>query len=144
MKTIKDIMTREVDYCTILDNSYEAALKMKEKDVGVIPVVNESGAIEGIITDRDIAIRGVASKRPGSSRITEIMTKNVITATPDMTVEEAEELMSEAQIRRLPVIDNGKLAGIVALKDLAVHRETDLAAGMALKAISEDRGEIQQ
>jgi CBS domain-containing protein len=143
MKTLRDIMTASVDTCSPQDNVYEAAVKMKNDDVGVIPVC-ENGSLLGVITDRDIVLRGVAEKKPGSTRITDIMSDKLVTAGPDMGIEEAAQLMSRDQIRRLPVVENNKLVGIVSLGDISVHRESDSKAGHALSGISEERDQLQQ
>jgi CBS domain-containing protein len=136
MSTLRDVMTKDVEYCTPLDNVYEAAVKMKELNVGVVPIC-EDGHLIGVITDRDIAVRGIAEKRSGSLKITDIMSDHLITGTPDMTTEEASKLMAEKQVRRLPVVENSKLVGIVSLGDLAVRNESDEQAGHALTEISE-------
>ncbi|WP_057912851.1 CBS domain-containing protein [Peribacillus muralis] len=142
MTALKDIMSMDVDFCTVEDNIYEAAVKMKEHDVGVIPVL-DNGQLVGVITDRDIVIRCVAGKKPNSTRITDVMSTHLITGTSDMLVDEAEELMGNEQIRRLPIVENGKLIGIIALGDLAIHKQTSSEAGIALSSISEDRDEMQ-
>jgi CBS domain-containing protein len=142
MKKLSDIMTKNVDFVTPLDNVYEVAVKMKNDDVGVIPVC-ENDQLIGVITDRDIVIRGVAEKRPGSTQVTDIMSEDLYTASPDMDVEEAAELMADKQIRRLPVVENNKLVGIVSLGDLAVRKKSDNAAGQALSEVSEQRDQLQ-
>ncbi|MGP4080369.1 CBS domain-containing protein [Pseudalkalibacillus sp. R45] len=136
MKKLREIMTENVDFCTTLDNVYEAAVKMKEDHVGAIPVC-EDDKLVGMITDRDIVIRGVAEKKPNASKITDVMSNEIITGTPDMEIEEAVKLMSKHEIRRLPIVEQSKLVGIVSLGDLAIHYESDQQAGMALTEISE-------
>ncbi|SDY77119.1 CBS domain-containing protein [Evansella caseinilytica] len=140
MKKLRDIMTTDVEICKPEDNVFEAAVKMKEHDCGAIPIC-EGKQLMGMITDRDIVIRGVAEKRPNSTQVTEIMTERLLTAEPDMTVDEAAKIMADKQIRRLPVVENNQLVGIVALGDLAVHRTTDEIAGYALSEISESEQE---
>lgn len=129
-------MTKNVDYCTTLDNVYEAAVKMKNDHVGAIPVC-ENDQLVGMITDRDIVIRGVAEKKPNASKITDIMSDHIVTGTPDMTVDEALDLMCKHEIRRLPIVEQNRLAGIISLGDLAMHRESNQQAGVALTDISE-------
>lgn len=136
MKSIREIMTSNVDYCTTLDNVYEAAVKMAEGDVGAIPVC-EDGKLVGVLTDRDIAIRCVAGKKPGSTKITDVMTKEPITISLETPIMEAEELMAEKQIRRLFVVEQESLIGIVSLGDFAIHKATNMAAAHALTEISE-------
>ena len=136
MTILRGIMTTNVDYVTPLDNVYEVALKMKEDDVGIIPVC-EDGTLLGVITDRDLVVEGIAEKRPGSTKVTDVMHQNVVTANPDTTEEEAAAIMADHQIRRLPILENGKLVGIVSLGDLAVSYSGTNEAGDALQVISE-------
>lgn len=142
MEKIRDIMTKDVECCTLLDNVYEVAVKMKELNVGAIPIVNNEKLV-GMITDRDIVIRGVAERHPGSTKVEDIMSDKLITVSPDTTTQEAAKLMSEHQIRRLPVVENEKLVGIIALGDFAVRKLTDEQAGQALSEISEPGNQIQ-
>ena len=142
METIKDIMTKEVECCSLLDNIYEVAVKMKDLNVGAIPIVDEEKLV-GMITDRDIVIRGVAEKNPGSTKVEEIMSDHLVTVTPETTTDEAAQLMAEHQIRRLPVVEGENLIGIVSLGDLATNQLTDEQAGDALSDISEQNNHIQ-
>lgn len=136
MEYVRDVMTSDVEYCTPLDNVYEVAVKMKELNVGAIPIC-ENDHLLGMITDRDIVIRGVAEKRPNSSKVTDIMSEHLITVEPDTSIEEAAKIMAKHQIRRLPIVDNGRLVGICSLGDLATHEGSDDDAGYALSEISE-------
>lgn len=136
MDKMKDVMTKNVDCCTLLDNVYEVAVKMKELNVGAVPIVDNEKLV-GMITDRDIVIRGVAERHPGSTKVEDIMSDKLITVSPDTDVKEAAKLMAEHQIRRLPVVENEKLVGIVSLGDLAVRDASDESAGQALSDISE-------
>lgn len=136
MEKIRDIMTKDVECCTLLDNVYEVAVKMKELNVGAIPIVDKDNLV-GMITDRDIVIRAVAERHPGSTKVEDIMSDKLFTITPDATTNEAAKLMAEHQIRRLPVVEGDKLVGIVALGDFAVRKLTDDQAKAALTEISE-------
>ncbi|ULT58463.1 CBS domain-containing protein [Neobacillus drentensis] len=136
MEKIRDIMTDEVECCTLLDNIFEVAVKMKELNVGAIPIVDKE-KIVGMITDRDIVIRGVAEKHPGSTKVEDIMSKELISVSPDASSREAAKLMADHQIRRLPVVENEKLIGIVSLGDFAIRELTDDQAKEALSEISE-------
>jgi len=137
MTILKDIMTTNVETVTIQDDVYKAATIMKKSDVGSVPVVDEHKHVIGMVTDRDIVIRGIAEKRSVSFTINDVMTKNVVSGKPEMTVDDAAKLMAEHQIRRLPVIENNRLVGIVALGDLAVRNIHVNEAGEALSQISE-------
>lgn len=136
MEKIRDIMTDEVECCTLLDNIFEVAVKMKELNVGAIPIVDKERLV-GMITDRDIVLRGVAEKYPASAKVEDIMSHDLITVSPDSTSRDAAKLMAQHQIRRLPVVEDGKLTGIVSLGDFAIRELTDDQAKEALTDISE-------
>ncbi len=136
MPNVKDVMSTDVEYCTPDDNIYEVSVKMKKENVGIVPIVDK-GEVLGVITDRDLVISGTAMKKPGSTTVTNVMNRNLITATPDMSCQEAADLMAKHQIRRLPVVENKKLVGMISLGDLAVNTSTDELAGSALTDISE-------
>jgi len=136
-RTLREIMTKDVTTVTLQDNVYEVAVKMRDWNVGVIPVVNENNDCIGVITDRDIVIRGLAEKREGSAKIEQVMTRDIVFGQPEMTADEAAKLMAKHQIRRLPVVENNKLVGIVAIGDLAVRQVLQNEAGEALAEISE-------
>jgi CBS domain-containing protein len=142
MGIIKDIMSKDIECCSLLDNMYEVAVKMKELNVGAIPIVDEKRLV-GMITDRDIVIRGVAEKNPGSTKVEKIMSDQLVTVTSDTTTNQAAKLMAEHQIRRLPVVEGENLIGIVSLGDFAIHQLTDEQAGNALSEISEQNNQIQ-
>ncbi|OQP16956.1 CBS domain-containing protein [Geobacillus zalihae] len=136
MQTVRDVMSTDVQYCTPLDNLYEVAVKMRDFNVGAIPIVDD-GRLVGMITDRDIVVRGMAEKRPGSTAVTEVMSRDLVTLSPDDSVQKATDMMARHQIRRLPVVENGRLVGIISLGDLATNRYSDERAGRALSEISE-------
>ena len=142
MGIVKDMMSKEIECCSLLDNMYEVAVKMKELNVGAIPIVDEERLV-GMITDRDIVIRGVAEKNPGSTKVEKIMSDQLVTVTSDTTTNQAAKLMAEHQIRRLPVVEGENLIGIVSLGDFATHQLTDEQAGDALSDISEQNNHIQ-
>jgi CBS domain-containing protein len=135
-KTIKDIMTTDCVTAGTSDTIYEVAVKMKEQDIGFIPVVDGKKLI-GVVTDRDLVLRGYAEKHSGSTSIAEMLTGEIKTVTSSISVDEAARLMAANQIRRLPVVDNGELVGIVAIGDLAVREIYVNEAGEALSGISE-------
>ncbi|KGP71458.1 CBS domain-containing protein [Pontibacillus yanchengensis] len=137
MKSIQDIMTKDVACCTSDDNLFEAATTMKQRNVGSVPVCDNDKNLLGMVTDRDLVIRGYAQKKSGSSTIQEVMSDKLTTCTPETSVEEASKIMSEKQIRRLPVVEDGKLVGIVSLGDLSLEKYSNEAAGHALEEISE-------
>ncbi|MFC8686396.1 CBS domain-containing protein [Brevibacillus porteri] len=136
-RTLREIMTKDVATVTLKDNVYEVACKMRDWNVGVIPVVDEKDDVIGIITDRDIVIRGLAEKHEGSTATEVVMTRDIILGQPGTTVDEAARIMAQHQIRRLPVVEKGKLVGIVALADMAVRQVHHDEASDALQQISE-------
>ncbi|WP_333870678.1 CBS domain-containing protein [Desulforamulus putei] len=134
---LKDIMTQNVATVTPQQTVQEAAQLMSQYNVGSVPVV-ENGKCVGIVTDRDIALRAVSQGQdPATTKVQTVMTTGVVTGTPQMDVHEAANLMAQRQIRRLPVVENGQLAGIVALGDLATQNIYQNEAGQALSSISE-------
>lgn len=137
-KAVKEIMETDCVTVTLQDNIYEIALKMKQHDIGFVPVV-EGRKLIGVVTDRDLVIRGYAEKHSGSTAVKEVMTDNTATITPDTTVEDAAKLMAKEQIRRLPVVENGELVGVVAIGDLAIRGKFEDEAGEALSKISKDK-----
>lgn len=141
MKTIQDIMSTDSVTVTLQDNVFEIAVKMKENDIGFIPVV-EGDKLIGVVTDRDLVIRGYAERHSGSTSVGEVMTKDVITVTSQTSVDEAAKIMSVKKIRRLPVVENERLVGIVALGDLAVRQLYEDEAGQALSEISEPENAV--
>ncbi|MCR8849241.1 CBS domain-containing protein [Rossellomorea sp. SC111] len=136
MTVIRDIMTKDVETCSLLDNVYEVALKMKEFNIGSIPILDEE-KIVGVMTDRDIVIRCIAEKHPASSKVEDIMSKHLVTTGPDTSVEEAAHMMAENQVRRLPVVEGGRLIGMISLGDLAIRESLGKEAYVALENISE-------
>ncbi|MDQ6596834.1 CBS domain-containing protein [Bacillus salipaludis] len=136
MEKIREIMTDKVESCSLLDNVFEVAVKMKDLNVGAIPIVDNDKLV-GMITDRDIVLRCVAEKHPASSKVEDIMSNDLITVSPDASSREAAKLMAEHQIRRLPVVEGDKLVGIVSLGDFAIRDLTDDQAKQALTEISE-------
>ncbi|MDQ0088317.1 CBS domain-containing protein [Paenibacillus anaericanus] len=140
MRKVSEIMTTNVVTVTPRDNVYEVAVKMKEHDTGFIPVVEVDGdRLLGVITDRDLVVRGIAEKHPGSTAVEVVMTKGIKTASRDTSVEEAAELMAEQQIRRLPVTEGDRLVGIVSIGDLAIRTIFADEAGEALTQISSEQ-----
>ena len=140
---ISEVMTRDVATVRADQTSQEAADFMLQGDAGSIPVTDGDTLI-GMITDRDIAVRGVAKGHGPDTPVRELMTSGLVCARLDDDVEEVAMRMSEAQVRRLPVIDEAeKLVGIVSIGDLS--RETDgEVAHEALEGVSAPGGAHQQ
>ena len=133
---IRDVMTPNPRTVSSTESIQNAARIMRDEDTGAVPVV-EDGRPVGIVTDRDIVIRAVAEGGQMDRPVREIVTGNVVVVTPEMSTREASELMSEHQVRRLPVVENQRLVGIVSIGDLAVKEGRDSRTGDTLQAISE-------
>ena len=132
---IREVMTPNPRTVTPDDTIQSAARIMRDEDTGAVPVV-ENGRPVGMVTDRDIVVRAVADGGQVSRSIRDIVTTGVVCVTPDMSTREANELMSEHQVRRLPVVENDQLIGIVSLGDLAVKEGKDRRTGDTLQEIS--------
>jgi CBS domain-containing protein len=133
---IRDVMTPNPQTVSPDDTVQAAARIMQTEDTGAVPVVN-NGRVLAVVTDRDIVVRVVAEGAPLSSPVRNIASQDVVCATPDMSTREASDLMSEHQIRRLPVVENDRLVGIVSIGDLAVKEGKDGRIGDTLQNISE-------
>ena len=129
---LRDVMTNPVIRINPEESVAVAARTLGRYNIGALPVCGSDGRLCGLITDRDIVTRCLAAGRSASSTpVRDVMTAKVITARPDM-----EGLMGREQIRRLPVMENGRLCGMVSLGDLAMQDETSIDAGDALTEIS--------
>jgi CBS domain-containing protein len=133
---IRDVMTPNPRTVSPDDTVQAAARIMQTEDTGAVPVVS-NGRVFAVVTDRDIVVRVVAEGAPLSSPVRSIASRDVVFATPDMSTREASDLMSEHQIRRLPVVENDRLVGIVSIGDLAVKEGKDSRIGDTLQSISE-------
>ena len=135
---IKDVMSKDLISLNSADSVERAAQMMKQFDVGSIPVCDDSGNLVGIITDRDITLNSVASgANANEQKICNFMTSEPVTGRPDMDVHDAIRLMSRHQIRRLPIVENNNLVGIVALGDISLEPNLQDNAEVALRNISE-------
>ena len=114
-----------------------AARALSQYNIGALPVCGYDGKLRGVITDRDIVTRCLASNRdPAKTTVGEIMTGRIVTGRPEMDTAEAAALMGREQVRRLPILENGRLCGMVSLADLAEQQETRKEAESALTQIS--------
>jgi len=140
---VSEVMTKDIETVRPDQQARDAARFMLQADAGSI-LVTDGERLVGMITDRDIAVRGVALGYGPETLVSELMTSGVVSAHADEPIEEAARKMGEAQVRRLPVIDDQeRLVGIVSLGDLA--RETDEdTAGQALEGVSAPGSQHQQ
>ncbi|MGG0178154.1 CBS domain-containing protein [Gottfriedia acidiceleris] len=132
---VRDVMSSNVECCSNQDSLQSVASKMESLNVGAIPVV-ENGQVVGMITDRDLALRGIGQNGNGSA--SQVMSNNIVTIDCNASLQEASNLMAQHQIRRLPVVENGNLVGMLSLGDLAVQEQSDESAGEALSQISQN------
>ena len=134
---LRDIMTDNVVRISPRESVEVAARTLARHNIGVLPVCGADGRLCGIVTDRDLVTRCVAAgKKAENTPVREVMTTGVVTAQPDMDTAAAAQLMSRQQIRRLPVLENSRLCGMVSLGDLANWQETAASATDALSGIS--------
>jgi CBS domain-containing protein len=125
--TVKDVMTQNPQTVEASATLKEAAELMAKEDIGNVLVV-ENGEVKGIVTDRDIVVRGIAKGQdPGDASVREVCSTDLETLSPDDSVEDAIKRMEGKDVRRLPVIDDGKPVGVVSLGDLAETRDKDSA-----------------
>ncbi|MCD7755444.1 MAG: CBS domain-containing protein [Firmicutes bacterium] len=130
---LKEIMTNSVVRIHPEESVAVAARILARYNIGVLPVCGNDGKVCGVVTDRDLVTRCMASaKSPEQTSVREVMTARIVTASPEMECGAAAHLMGRQQIRRLPVVENGKLCGMVSLGDLAGREESNPDAADAL------------
>jgi CBS domain-containing protein len=131
---IRDVMTPNPRTVSPDDSILNAARIMRDEDTGAVPVVDQGRPV-GMLTDRDIVIRAVADGGQMNRPVRDIATTNVVVCTPEMSTREANELMREHQVRRLPVVEGERLVGVVSLGDLAVQGKQGGRSGETLERI---------
>lgn len=138
---VRDIMTAPVESIESTDSIESAAKRMAEKDIGSLPVLSDRKLV-GMVTDRDIAVRAVATGLAASNPVDRVMSENVATCSPDDDIASVLALMSREQIRRMPVCqDRGQVVGFVALGDLAERDPDKKEVGETLADICEPSGQ---
>ena len=139
---IRDVMTDTVIRISPEETVAVAARALARYNIGSLPVCGADGRVCGVVTDRDLVTRCVAAGRdPGRTPVRAVMTGSVVAAQPDMDTTAVAALMGREQIRRLPVVENGKLCGMVSLGDLANREQSASNAGNALSEISRNLSE---
>ena len=134
---VKEIMTKKVIGVSPEESVEVAARTLARYNVGALPVYHGNGKLCGMVTDRDLVIRCLASgMQPNQTKVRKVMTGQVISVDADMDVSVAAHLMGRQQIRRLPVTENGRLCGMVSLGDMAVWEDTAMDAADALGDIA--------
>jgi CBS domain-containing protein len=136
---VRELMTKQVIRIHPDEPVAVAARTLTQYNIGALPVCGRDGQLYGMVTDRDLVIRCMAAGRdPGSMKVRDVMTGGVVSTSPDAEIGVAAHLMGHRQVRRLPVVENGKLCGMVSLGDLAGREESVMDAADALTDISEN------
>ena len=126
-KDIREVMTKDPRTVRPGDSIIDAARAMREDAFGVA-IVEEDGKIRGLLTDRDIVVRVVAEGQdPSRTKVADVASEEIATVTPDQEIGDAVRLMGEKHVRRLPVVEDGKPVGIVAMGDLTIERDLSWA-----------------
>ncbi len=143
IRTVAEVMTAYPKSLSPEGSIRKAAQIMRDEDVGVLPIVDGMGVLVGIVTDRDIAVKAVADGRDADTPVEKCMTRNPDTIGKDTTLQQAMLLMSQQQIRRLPVVENGRLIGIVSLGDLSDSRAPEQEKAETLERVSAGPGDLR-
>ena len=141
MLKAKDLMSKVLKFVMPNESIETISQIMKDCDLGIVPVLDEEHNLLGVVTDRDIVIRNIAKKATGNNKkemtAEDIMTRNVVTASPDDNIYDISKIMALKKIRRIPIVTNNKLVGIVSIADIAVTRKFDSEIAEAIAEISE-------
>jgi CBS domain-containing protein len=133
----EEIMKGDVECVSPTDAVEDAAQAMRDEELGFLPVCDQSGKVLGTITDRDIAIRVVAAKKPGTTPIEDVMTREVVSCSPKDEIGRAQELMAQNRKSRIMCLDkSGRLVGVISLSDIAQY-EKDARSGETLRHVTE-------
>ena len=136
MSTVREIMTGDAECASVNDSLVDAARKLRDLDVGALPICGDDNRLAGVITDRDIVVKCVAAGGdPSSVKVSELAEGKPVTVGADDSVEEALRTMAEHGVRRLPVIDGHDLVGVVSQADVA-RNLPERAVGDLVEAIS--------
>lgn len=133
----EEIMKRDVVCVSPRDTVEDAAARMRDDNIGFLPVCDQSKQVLGTLTDRDLAIRVVAARKPGSTFVEDVMTREVIACRPEDSVGAAEKAMAQNHKSRIMCLDKGgRLVGVISLSDIAQHERGGRAAE-TLREVSE-------
>ena len=136
---VRDLMNPSVVSIAPTASAARAARLISRHNVGALPVCSGDRRLRGVVTDRDIVLRCVAAEEdPAQTMVRDIMTRNCATVAPGDDCREASRVMSVQQVRRLPVVEDGKVVGMISLGDLARSHRYDMEAAQALSEISEN------
>lgn len=133
---VSEVMTRDVIPIAPEESAEVAARTLTHYNIGVLPVCSADGRLRGVVTDRDLVVRCMAASRPASQvRVSQVMTGKLYTVSPDAELATAAALMASKQLRRLPVVEDGKLCGMVSLRDLAREKDCENTVSDAFSRI---------
>ena len=136
---VRDLMNPSVVSITPGESASLAARLLSRHNLGSLPVCGEDGGLRGIVTDRDIVLRCVAAEEdPAQTPVKDIMSRNCAVVSPDDDARKATRLMAARQVRRLPVLEDGRVVGMVSLGDLALSQAYNMEASQALADISDN------
>jgi CBS domain-containing protein len=139
----RDIMTKNIECVTADDTAERAACIMRDEEVGIVPVVEnqKNMKLSGVVTDRDITIRMVAEGKNSDTRVRDVMSdERLVTVRPDADITEVMDRMKTEQVRRIPVVEDDRIVGIIAQADLATEGPGDSEVGEVVERISEPGG----
>ena len=141
---VKELMCQSVAAVDPQDTAQNAAQLLAQHNVGSLPVCGEDGGLRGIVTDRDIVLRCVAAQEdPSKTKVSALMSRNCATVSPQDDARAAAQMMAQSQVRRLPVLENDKVVGILSLGDLSTNHTCDMETAQALCRISNDPQELK-
>jgi CBS domain-containing protein len=119
-------MTRDPEVCRREHTARDAARVMRDRDCGCVPIVDDAGSVVGIVTDRDLAVRAIASGKDSTTKLNDLMTPVAACCGPDDDLRDVEQKMAELQVRRIPIVDAaGRCVGIISQADIARSAATD-------------------
>ncbi len=130
----REIMKQDLECASPADTVEDAAQRMRDENIGFLPVCDEAGKVLGTLTDRDVAVRVVAARKPASTMVQEVMTREVIACDPRDDLREAERAMAEHHKSRIMCVDGqGKLVGVISLSDIVRHEGARRATGTLIE-----------
>ena len=138
---VRELMNPSVVSITPDESTALAARLIARHNIGALPVCTEDGTLRGVVTDRDIVLRCIAAEEePAKTPVRSIMSRSIYSVSPQDDVRAASHMMSQKQVRRLPVVEDGKVVGMISLGDLARCHQCDMEASKALSEISDHIG----
>ena len=140
---IADVMTAYPEALSPESTIHKAAQLMRDHDYGVIPIIDDIGSLVGIVTDRDIVVQALAAGHGPETELRECMTHSPNTVPKDLPLGDALHLMEKQQIRRLPVVESGRLIGMISLSDIAKSRVPESEKSRALESVSASGSDIR-